>query len=264
MTTTASDTRALWQHIFGEQRGYIRVFSGRRATPGADLTDVHKQFYSAQHAAANAEQWVIDEDAAGRDAYMAAHLFTSNVIPKGKRLKDIAADVLTLYADIDEGQIPTDLPPSALVQSSPGRLQGWWRLSRAVPPATAENLNRRIAQLCSGDPSGFDITQNLRPPDSHNHKYADAPRVRLLYIHDEIAYDPDELDRVLPAIEDQPAARHTPTPDDVDEPPIPGVDAALWQGKRPKYKRDGNIQRYTSLLKLGRGIYDAGGTRHWI
>ncbi len=58
-------------------------------------------------------------------------------------------------------------------------------------------MNRRLALVMGGDQSGWDLTQLLRPPGTHNHKYEDTPLIVLREMRDE-AYDPEDLDRLLP------------------------------------------------------------------
>lgn len=55
-------------------------------------------------------------------------------------------------------------------------------------------------------------------------------------------------------------------PDDGDDPPCPlsAHDLATWQGKYPKRKPDGSIDRSATLLKIGRVLYDAEVGRRWI
>ncbi len=67
-------------------------------------------------------------------------------------------------------------------------------------------MNRRLALAMGGDRSGWDLTQLLRPPGTHNHKYPDAPLVVLREITG-AAYDPDELDRLLPLAQEKPEPR---------------------------------------------------------
>src|SRR5262249_20866965 len=101
--------------------------------------------------------------------------------------------------DLDAGAIPDDPAPTAVVESSPGRYHAWWRLTQPIAPARAEALNKRIARLCGGDPSGADLTQLLRLPGYANRKYANLPRTRLVEIRD-AAHDPAELEQRLPPL----------------------------------------------------------------
>jgi hypothetical protein len=77
-----------------------------------------------------------------------------------------------LWADGDGATIPPSVPPpSAVVETSPGRHHYYWRLTEPCPPAQAEQLNHRIAYALGADKSGWDLTQLLRVPGTPNQKY---------------------------------------------------------------------------------------------
>lgn len=94
----------------------------------------------------------------------------------GARLKENIVDkVSVVWADLDTCK-PSKLlvSPSILVQSSPGRYQGYWLLDAPVPSTQAEELSRRIAYHHAkdgADRSGWDLTQLLRIPGTRNSKY---------------------------------------------------------------------------------------------
>jgi hypothetical protein len=89
--------------------------------------------------------------------------------------------------------------PTAVVISSPGREQYWWRLSRPVEPEEGQDLNRRLAYAMGADLSGWDLTQLLRVPGTRNHKYPDAPIVELAHLSGE-SHDPARLAASLPEV----------------------------------------------------------------
>jgi hypothetical protein len=160
-----------WRRIFGGSTGYVGLLSGART--GKRLTEVREAFYPYPHAAGNAEQWLIDQSSAGRDVYYCAHLLTDK-----RRVKACAAPLHALYVDGDGAIVPPHIPqPTITVETSPGRHQYYWLLSRAVEPGVGEDLNRRLAYAIGADKSGWDLTQLLRPPGFPNRKYPDAPIV---------------------------------------------------------------------------------------
>jgi hypothetical protein len=173
----ASPAAALWAHIYGEQPGYVGLFSGIRPEPGVqDLLDTQSAYFTWPDQAGRAERWLRDQSAAGREVYHCGHLLTAR-----RRIKDNAAPMWALYVDGDGARIPPELPrPTAIVRSSPGREQFYWRLSRAVPAPEGERLNRRLAYAMGADRSGWDLTQLLRVPGTPNRKYPDAPIVELV------------------------------------------------------------------------------------
>jgi hypothetical protein len=146
-----------------------------------------------------ARAWIEREAAGGRETYHCGHLLTAR-----RRVKGNAAPVLALYVDGDGAKPGPDTPvPTAVVESSPGREQFWWRLTRPVAPEVGEALNRRLAHAMGGDRGGWDLTQLLRPPGTRNHKYPDAPLVALRELRPDAAHDPDELDRLLPPVPEE-------------------------------------------------------------
>jgi hypothetical protein len=180
-----------------------------------------------------------------------------------RRRKEAAAPLASLYADLDEATAAV-LAPTVLVESSPGRLQGYWRLTRPVAPAYGEELNRRLAAALGADPSGWDLTQLLRIPGTRNHKYAEAPLVRLLTLS-AARYEPEALAWWLPALPPRgtglplaPVAAAEPVP--ASEPPagLTRRARAVWDGEDVKLTADGRTDRSASLVRLARVLYDAG------
>lgn len=194
MSRPMSGILDLLAHIFGEQRGFVGLFSGLRDPVLGNNLDAIRSAYlrwSGEHLAIC--EWLRDEDRRGREAYFCAHLLTG-----ARRTKANAADMSSCYVDADGAKVPLGVPtPTAVVESSPGREHFYWRLTRPVTPEVGEQFNRRLALAMGGDPSGWDLTQLLRPPGTHNHKYECTPLVVLREMRDEV-YDPEELDRLLP------------------------------------------------------------------
>jgi len=215
-------TADFWKHIYGETPGLIAAFSGKRNPGEQELKDERSRYFQWPSQAHAAEQWLRSESARGRCAYICAHLINEPTDEekdqgtKPRRIKANAAAMLALYVDGDGASIPNTLPrPTAVVQSSPGREQAYWKLTHAIDPARGEQLNKRLASAIGADMSGWDLTQLLRAPGTRNHKYEDRPVVRVTAIED-LAYDPDELERVLPPLpqeqtKERPAVKIEPT-----------------------------------------------------
>lgn len=183
--------RTLWGHIYGDARGVLALFSGRR-TPGAGrLSGPVSAYFDFPDEMASAEEWCRRQDRSGREVYHCAHLLSAP-----RRIKANAAPVLSLWVDGDGAPGRGTPEPTATVHSSPGREQYYYRLREPVPPEFGEQLNRRLALTMGADASGWDLTQLLRPPGTHNHKYENAPLVRLGETSG-VRYDPAELDRLL-------------------------------------------------------------------
>jgi hypothetical protein len=244
-----SDLHRLWQHIFGDQTGYLCLWTGTRLEPDGkiDQQTVAQEFYAYPADAEGAERWLRRQARQPRrDTYICAHLLTERA-----RTKDSAAPILALFADMDTAPPPTTvLQPTALVQSSPNRFQAYWRLTRALPAAEAEALNHRLTRALGADPSGWDLTQLLRPPGLPNRKYPVETTVEIVYIHDDAAYDPDELDRILPPLLTAPAPERPATVETrtsgLDEEAVISAIRASQQG--PEFDRlmAGDISAYSS------------------
>src|SRR5919107_1014722 len=157
----------LWKHMYGEQVGAVGLFSGTRPGPGSKRLESTRQAYFAWPAEAElARAWIEREAAAHRETYHCGHLLTDR-----RRIRENAAPLAALYVDGDGAKVRSGMPtPTTVVESSPGREQFYWGLSRPLPPEVGERLNRRLAMVMGADRSGWDLTQLLRPSGTHNHK----------------------------------------------------------------------------------------------
>lgn len=211
------DTTLLWRTIYGEAPGMLALFAGRRAGSGQNakgrLTRTRTMFFRYPDEASKAARWSFTTSEQGLESYFCAHLLTAR-----RRKKEAAAPVLALWADAD-GPVPADAPePTAVVESSPGRAHLFWRLKRPLSPTAAEGLNRRLALSLGADPSGWDLSQLLRPPGTRNLKYEAMPTVELVALDEGAVYHERELDLALPELPDVPdqipaesAVRHRPS-----------------------------------------------------
>lgn len=188
--------KALWTHVFGEASGILAIFSGTRPESGTNrLEDPRTLYFDYPRETAKAEvlcRCLSDE---GREVYQCAHLLMSR-----RRVKASAAPLAACYVDGDGAKVGGRMPrPTAVVVSSPGREQYWWRLSRPVTPEKGEGFNRRLAYAMAADLSGWDLTQLLRVPGTRNRKYPDAPVVELVHLS-EASYDPAQLAASVPKV----------------------------------------------------------------
>jgi hypothetical protein len=201
-TIKDSGRAALWEHIFGDQTGLMAVWSGHRIPDQRDLVDPTTKYYEWPGQAGAASNQLDHESGSGREAYVCAHLLTQR-----RRIKENAAPMLAAYVDGDGAQPGPDLPaPTATVESSPGRQQFYWRFTKAVDPKRGEQISKRLAYAMGADKSGWDLTQVLRAPGARNWKYTPAPTVDIVSIEDR-AYNPDELERILPELPAEAAPR---------------------------------------------------------
>jgi AAA domain/RepB DNA-primase from phage plasmid len=241
----------LWHHVFGDERGLLAVCH-------SDGANFRTHYFNYPTAADSAAEWVNEKAQEGHEAYFCAHLLRA-----ARRIKENATQVRTLWGDLDGAKVPEDkFAPTAVVQSSPGRFHCYWRLADPIPPESAELLNKRLAEEIGADSSGFDLTQLLRVPGTANHKYEGRPVVGIEHLDTSHAYSAGDLDRALPPLSEAPSQNgHAPESSGDDPPVVLGPEALkVWRGEKPKIKDDGGVDRSTSLLKIGRVIYDAGAT----
>lgn len=249
-----------WRDIYGEEPGFVALFSGIRPAPSAKLEETHAAYFAWPHETAAALAWIVREAAEDRDLYHCGHL-----VKRWRRRKADAMPLAALYADLDTGLSDHALViPSALVESSPGHYQAYLRLTRRVAPADGADLNRRLAQSLHGDPGGWDLTQLFRVPSTVNHKYGERPLVRLVALTGQV-YEPAELDRLLPPLPAPVGGERTitnagGTPPVGSDPPIPLTRSALrvWNGQDAKRNPTSAVDRSASLIRIARILYQAG------
>lgn len=181
------------------------------------------------------------------DLYFCPHGFS-----KPRRIADNAVTPKLLWSDMDEAHPEkAKLKPSIAIESSPGRFVGIWRLDE---PMTVE-LNRRLTYFLGADPSGWDLTQVLRCPNTINYKYSNTPRTRLLW-QDGPTYRTKKLNKELPEL-------------DIDDPNIEGDRAAIfkkWRTKLPPWVQRELVtksvpptgKRSEMLWKLNNALFEAG------
>lgn len=215
------EARHLLRHAYGDDEGYVAIFSGVRVDGDKRLRYTRERFfkYPEELAAAigHAEDCAQEH---GREVYFCTHLLTEE-----RRKKASAAPVRCLYAEIDGGQDgplhnAVERYATAIVESSPGRYHVYIRLTHTITPEEAEHLNKRFARTVEGDPSGADLTQLLRVPGTPNNKYPDKPTVRTRRLLVDTSHDPDTLARVfvsLPKTDTRAPIREASTPVSIED-----------------------------------------------
>lgn len=143
--------------------------------------------------------------------------FCPQLLNARRRRKNTIEACPSVWADLDSCD-PANLlvPPTAAVESSPGRWQAYWCLEGAVTPAAAEAISKRIAYYHSeqgADRSGWDLTQLLRVPYTYNHKYAGTgfpPQIQITEVLN-ISYPLSAFDVYPPVVELTPEQMGIPT-----------------------------------------------------
>lgn len=138
----------------------------------------------------------IDKIESFLDEYSCNDLYFAllGVKDKKRRNEDVVPSKL-LFADIDDVD-PSEfdeLPPSVLIESSPGRYVGIWYTDFYYTP----EINQRLTHRFGFDPGGWDPGQVLRIPGTVNYKYAARPKVKLIY-DDGPTYTYNDICKVLP------------------------------------------------------------------
>jgi hypothetical protein len=253
--------RILWGHLYGDVDGVLGLFSGARSASGSKrLDDARSAYFDYPAGVDGAQGWCSRQSRAGREVYFCAHLLV-----RRRRIKENAAPLLALYVDGDGAKPAVDMPvPTAVVESSPGREQFYFRLTEPVPPAFGERLKRRLTLAMVADDSGWDLTQLLRPPGTRNRKYPQVPAVRLIEIND-LRYDPGELDRLLPPEpNDRPksAVPRAHRPDNVG--PAPELSSLSWRmrdlirhGNSDDYRSRSEVDMAACVAMFGAGFEEA-------
>lgn len=175
-TTTVAKLRTqFFSYLFGEsQRGYLCIAT---ADPSKQKTTFTQHFFEWPTQKANMASF-LEQVSKTKNVW-----FCVNLLEEKKRSKDVCMPTNIVWADLDlVTPDECDPKPTAVLKSSPGRYQGFWRLATdLMPPDVCEDYSRKIAYHIGADKSGWDLTQLLRVPYTRNFKYDDGPEVELLY-----------------------------------------------------------------------------------
>lgn len=186
--------------------------------------------------------------------------FCPVVFSKPHRKKEYALPTNLLWADLDPVEPSTcRLKPSVAWESSPGRYQALWFLTSEVDPEVAASLSKRIAYADGGDKGGWDLTQVLRLPGTHNFKYESAPEVKLLWAKSR-AYSVEEIKGAYPPVNGEDSTIPTPSLwNEIDEVIIQTALVSLPVGTRKRLFMDTTGgDRSLELQKLTRDLIRSG------
>lgn len=139
------------------------------------------------------------------------------------RRKEHVDQCPTIWSDLDACP-PSELlvTPTVCVESSNKRYQALWILDSPIDPAEAETISKSVAYYhanMGADKTGWDLTQLLRIPFTHNFKYDPPATVAVIAADDTVRVEqfaaypmPDEdADLVWPFPEEFPEHRHVMT-----------------------------------------------------
>lgn len=172
MPATTEIRVKFFDDLFGNDSGYLCI-----ATKNINNKNFQQKFFKFPEKLQEIEAYIQDVQSV-RDVY-----FCINLLHKPERTKENCKPTNLLWADLDSiNPFEIELPPAVVIESSPGRYQGIWRLTMQLPPEEAEILSKRVAYAFDADKSGWDLTQLLRVPFTKNHKYPEKPTVDLLRV----------------------------------------------------------------------------------
>lgn len=222
MSTTATNKQLRLQfleYLFGDkEEGYICIARSHMKRGG-----FQEQFYDwpkEKHILSN----YIDGIAEEYNVW-----FCVSFLDAKSRMKEHCRSCTFVWSDLDELNLGDVTPaPTAVLETSPGRYQGFWRLSgESVPGDLAEDYSRRVTYSNDGDKGGWAKNKLLRVPWTTNFKYDPPPEVRLLSIETH-TYDPTEFDKLIPAVTETLASGES-----LAQPPdnLPEVDNVLYKFK---------------------------------
>jgi hypothetical protein len=254
MQDRTAEALRLWEKVYGDQTGLlhltaVRTPRGSKEWDRSTIDDVNLTYPAHARAAA---EWAIRCSDNGLNVYHCAHLLTTAKPPEGYksgRVKQNAAALSSLYGECDGSALPeNEYAPTCVV---------------------GEDMNKRMAAQIGADPSGYDLTQLLRVPNTVNYTHPDAPTVRLIGDNGE-RFVPAELDAMLP--EGEPEAPEAEaysytTDENGHEPPVRLGEAykRIWRGETPVLKDDGvTVDRSKMLRDIAYALAWGGAAEHTI
>jgi hypothetical protein len=130
------------------------------------------------------------------NVYFSSYLFKAPQSTKANVLRS-----RTIQADLDDADV-TKLPkaPTVLVETSPGRHQGYWVINEQLDLDTHEGLSKKLTYsipLC--DRSGWPLGKKVRIPGTLNHKYPDGPKEVKIVSTNPAPLGPEEFE-ALPEV----------------------------------------------------------------
>ena len=243
------EVRRFWRHLYGKGQGLLCVASAERVGDG--LEGMRHEYFVYPAKSQDAAFHALQESDRGREVYHAAHLLKTR-----ERKKGSAAQVWALWADLDGAPVPENPKPTAVIESSPGHFHAYWRLSKPLAPEQAESLNRSLTYAIGADKGKWALATLLRPPHTKNYKRDEPTRATVISFDAGREDDPD----LFVAFAKPGANGRARNGRTTDEPPIRlgPSELRVWRGEQAKYKAPGEIDRSTSLYKIGAMLARAG------
>lgn len=118
------------------------------------------------------------------------------------RLNDEVTKFRCIYAD-DDGKNqakPYPIPPSAIIETSPGKKQVYWFLQNSPNKEEWDGVQQTLVNEYGGDPNARDAARILRIPGLYNAKqeYETSPLCFIKTINPEIRYTWEQIKQAFP------------------------------------------------------------------
>jgi hypothetical protein len=194
--------------LFENSEGYINIFTTDPKAPKSAVVD---RFFEWPRESLKLENYILHQEV-NKNVY-----FCVSLLKQQERKKKHCLPTDLVWADLDtvNPDSLTKLPPTIVLQSSPGRWQAFWRLSTKVEPFDAERYSRRVAYAIGADKSGWDMVQLLRVPLTRNWKYHPAMPIALEKAVN-VRVDIDLLESVFLAAPEETQTLDKPIPSEGD------------------------------------------------
>jgi hypothetical protein len=197
--------------VFGLEQGYVNVAYGTRKTWKEFTFHMPTELPNLIHN--------IIQNSPTANSYFCPQLLLSKSVPPGQRstrFKENVQSCPSLWADLDSCSPDLMLvEPSITIESSPGRYQAYWAARDALEPKQAEAICKAIAyhHVPDGaDSSGWDLTQLMRIPYTHNLKYDDAPGIVALKSN-RLRYNPEDFEQYINSRRNKAVSNSDPMPE---------------------------------------------------
>src|SRR5688572_26001474 len=104
----------------------------------------------------------------------------------------------TIVADLDEANVLTlQVEPSVLVETSPGRHQGYWILHSQLDNDEHEQLSKRLTySIPRCDKTGWFLGKKVRVPETYNNKYTSGPQIVRVVRNNGKVYTNSQLEQI--------------------------------------------------------------------
>lgn len=183
---------------WGDRRGFVAISTRDTAKAKTEPGYWKDQMFAWPKDRDDIRRLLASARTSNKDVYWAPAVFDQRM-----RAATGVTTLSTLWADLDDADpktFPDHLKPTAVWESSPGRHQAIWKLTKPIAAKLQQELNQRLTYALGADKGGWDLTQVLRIPGTHNHKYPNEPLVRLRYLNGH-TLNPDKVIDDLPEVQ---------------------------------------------------------------